>query len=140
MLDEHSFLGNGWSFEVMPDPVTGRIRMCGGEEDIAQAVRLILNTKHGERVMRPDFGCRLCDFAFESFSQSVRSEMIEEIKSALTLHEPRISDIEVEIDDTADDTDSGGRVVLDISYVVRATNNPYNLVFPFYIEEGGSGL
>lgn len=120
----------------MPDPVTGRIRMCGGEKDIAQAVRLILNTRLGERVMRPDFGCRLCDFAFESFSQSVRSEMIEEIKNALTLHEPRISDIEVTIDDIARE----GHIVLDISYVVRATNNPYNLVFPFYIEEGGSGL
>lgn len=120
----------------MPDPVTGRIRMCGGEEDIAQAVRLILNTRLGERVMRPDFGCRLCDFAFESFSQSVRSEMIEEIKTALTLHEPRISDIEVTIDDIVRE----GHIVLDISYVVRATNNPYNLVFPFYIEEGGSGL
>lgn len=135
-MDDHSFLGNGWSFEIMPDPVTGRIRMCGGEEDIAQAVRLILNTRLGERVMRPDFGCRLCDFAFESFSQSVRSEMIEEIKNALTLNEPRISDIEVTIDDIARE----GHIVLDISYVVRATNNPYNLVFPFYIEEGGSGL
>lgn len=135
-MDEHSFLGNGWSFDVMPDPVTGRIRMCGGVDDIAQAVRLILNTKRGERVMRPDFGCRLCDFAFEAFSESVRAEMIEEVKTALIMHEPRISDIEVTIDDTA----SEGRIVLDISYVVRATNNLYNLVFPFFIEEGGSGL
>ncbi len=138
-MDDHSFLGNGWSFEVTPDPVTGRIRMCGGEDDIAQSVRLILNTRRGERVMRPDFGCRLCDFAFESFSQSVRSEMIEEVKNALILHEPRISDIEVTIDDNADDSVNEGRIVLDISYVVRATNNQYNLVFPFYIEEGGSG-
>lgn len=135
-MDDHSFLGNGWSFEVMPDPVTGRIRMCGGEDDIAQAIRLILNTRRGERVMRPDFGCRLCDFAFESFSQSVRSEMIDEIETALTLHEPRIRDIEVTIGDIAPE----GHIILDISYVVRATNNPYNLVFPFYIEEGGSGL
>ncbi|MCH5208712.1 MAG: GPW/gp25 family protein [Oscillospiraceae bacterium] len=120
----------------MPDPVTGRIRMCGGEDDIAQAIRLILNTRRGERVMRPDFGCRLCDFAFESFSQSVRSEMIEEIKTALIMHEPRISDIEVTIDEFAPEE----RIVLDISYVVRSTNNQYNLVFPFYIEEGGSGL
>lgn len=135
-MEDHSFLGNGWSFDVMPDPATGRIRMCGGEDDIAQAVRLILNTKKGERVMRPDFGCRLSDFAFESFSQSVRSEMTEEIKNALIMHEPRISDIEVTIDDLSHE----GRIVLDISYVVRATNNPYNLVFPFYIEEGICGL
>lgn len=120
----------------MPDPVTGRIRMCGGDDDIAQAVRLILNTKRGERVMRPDFGCRLCDFAFEAFSESVRSEMIEEVKTALIMHEPRISDVEVTIDDIATE----GRIVLNISYVVRTTNNPYNLVFPFFIEEGGSGL
>ena len=135
-MDDHSFLGNGWSFDVMPDPVTGRIRMCGGDDDIAQAVRLILNTKRGERVMRPDFGCRLCDFAFEAFSESVRSEMIEEVKNALIMHEPRISDVEVTIDDIAPE----GRIVLNISYVVRTTNNPYNLVFPFFIEEGGSGL
>ena len=135
-MDDHSFLGNGWSFEVMPDPVTGRIRMCGGDDDIAQAVRLILNTKRGERVMRPDFGCRLCDFAFEAFSESVRAEMIEEVKTALVMHEPRISDIDVTIDDIAPE----GRIVLDISYNVRATNNPYNLVFPFFIEEGSGGL
>lgn len=135
-MDEHSFWGSGWSFEVMPDPVTGRIRMCSKEDDIAQAVRIILNTRRGERVMRPDFGCRLCDFAFESFSQSVKSEMIEEIKTALTLHEPRITDVEVEVEDPAPE----GRVVLNISYVIRTTNNRYNLVFPFYIEEGGSGL
>lgn len=135
-MDDHSFLGNGWGFEVAPDSVTGRIRMCGGEDGVAQSVRIILNTKKGERVMRPDLGCRLCDFAFETFTQSVRCEIAEEIKNALTLHEPRISDIEVAVRDGA----SEGRIVLDISYVVRATNNPYNLVFPFYIEEGGSGL
>lgn len=135
-MNEHSFLGNGWSFEVMPDRITGRIRMCQGEDDIAQAVRLILNTRRGERVMRPDFGCRLCDFAFETLSQSVRSEIIEEIKNSLTLHEPRISGIEVTIDDIT----PNGCVVFNISYVVRAVNSPYNLVFPFYIEEGGSGL
>ncbi len=129
-------MGNGWSFEVMPDPVTGKIRMCAGEDDIAQSVRIILNTRRGERAMRPDFGCRLCDFAFEALTQSVRSAMTEEIKSALTLHEPRICDIEAEIEDYTPE----GRVVFSISYVVRATNNPYNMVFPFYLEEGGSGL
>lgn len=135
-MNDHSFLGNGWSFEVMPDPVTGRIRMCGGEDDVAEAVRLILSTRRGERVMRPNFGCRLCDFAFETLSQSVRCEMIEEIKNALTLHEPRIGGIEVSFADGAPE----GQVVFEISYTVRATNNAYNLVFPFYMEEGGSGL
>ncbi len=135
-MEEFSFLGTGWSFEVMPDPVTGRIRMRSGEDDIAEAVRLILNTRCGERAMRPDFGCRLCDFAFEVFSQSVRSAMIEEIKTALARHEPRIQDVEVETEDLS----SEGRIIFHIGYTVRATNNAYNIVFPFYLEEGGSGL
>lgn len=132
ILEDRSFLGRGWSFDVKPDRITGRIRMCSGEDDIAQAIRLILNTRKGERAMHPDFGCRLCDFAFESFSQATRSAMVHEIKSALILHEPRIQDIQV----TVDDGNSEGCLKFNISYVVRATNNPYNLVFPFYLEEG----
>ena len=94
-MDDRSFLGRGWSFDVKPDRITGRICMCSGEDDIAQAVRLILNTKKGERAMRPDFGCKLYSFAFESFSQSVCSAMVQEVKNALIMHEPRIQDIQV---------------------------------------------
>ena len=50
-MDDRSFLGRGWSFDVKPDRITGRICMCSGEDDIAQAVRLILNTKKGESVL-----------------------------------------------------------------------------------------
>lgn len=132
-MDDRSFLGRGWSFDVKPDRITGRICMCIGEDDIAQAVRLILNTKKGERAMRPDFGCKLYSFAFESFSQSVCSAMVQEVKNALIMHEPRIQDIQV----TIDESNTEGCLMINISYVVRATNNPYNLVFPFYLEEGG---
>lgn len=81
----------------------------------------------------PDFGCKLYSFAFESFSQSVCSAMVQEVKNALIMHEPRIQDIQV----TIDESNTEGCLMINISYVVRATNNPYNLVFPFYLEEGG---
>ena len=127
------FLGCGISFPPRVDPVTGRMQMCSGEEDIKEAVRLILFTGKGERVMRPDFGCGIRRYAFSSMSMMDRKGMEEEIKTALVRYEPRITDVEVAVDCGRINE---GVAEIQIGYVVRATNNPYNLVFPYYINEG----
>jgi phage baseplate assembly protein W len=59
--------------------------------------------------------------------------MRQEIIDALVMWEPRIKDIEVTIDDSQSEV---GQIIINISYVVRSTNNPFNLVFPYYINEG----
>ena len=61
------------------------------------------------------------------------SQMEKSIKEALIKWEPRIRDISVEV---SQDTPQDGKALISISYVVRSTNNPYNLVFPFFINEG----
>ena len=127
------FLGCGISFPPRVDPVTGRMQMCSGEEDIKEAVRLILFTGKGERVMRPDFGCGIRRYAFSSMSMMDRKGMEEEIRTALVRYEPRIIDVEVSVDCGRINE---GVAEIRIGYVVRATNNPYNLVFPYYINEG----
>lgn len=127
------FLGTGFSFPVQADPLSGRIRMASEEEDIRQAVRIILMTGKGERVMRPDFGCRIYDYAFGTTDCTSLSRMKNAVEEALRLWEPRIIDVEAEV--TVADGESG-LLMIEISYVVRSTNNPYNLVFPFYINEG----
>ncbi len=126
------FLGCGIHFPPRPDPVTGVLRMSGYEEDIKEAIRIILMTRRGERVMRPEFGCGIHDFAFSTMDYATLSQIEKSVKDALILWEPRIRDVEV------DAKIGRGEGVLDISisYVVRTTNNPYNLVFPFYISEG----
>lgn len=53
------FLGTGWKFPVEVDEITGRIKMSSYEEDIQEAIGIILKTRKGERMMRPDFGCEL---------------------------------------------------------------------------------
>ena len=130
------FLGRGWSFPVGVDPATGRVVSASSEEDIRQAIRLILGTGKGERMMRPEFGCSLRSFVFDHMDYTTQTQMEREAQEALIRWEPRITDVQVRVErDPGDD----GCVLLHISYVVRATNNPYNLVYPYYINEGLEG-
>lgn len=131
-INVKAFLGTGWKFPVEADSATGRIRMSSAEENIEESVRIILGTKKGERMMEPEFGSRLSDFAFETVDYTTLYSMKREVEKALTRWEPRITDIQAEVSDERIDR---GILMIHISYVVRSTNNPYNLVYPFYINE-----
>lgn len=132
-----SFLGRGFKFPVQVDEATGRFKMASYEEDIQEAIFIILNTRVGERPMRPQFGCRIYDYLFESMSYSVISSMAEAVREALLMWEPRIDEIQV---DVLTERLAEGIADIQIQYVVRRTNNPYNLVYPFYLSEGlGAG-
>lgn len=133
MMQMAGFLGSGLRFPPEVDPATGRFRMCEGEEDIRQAIYLILMTRKNERAMMPDFGCDLHDNVFELPDAATMGMMRQEIIDALVLWEPRITDIEVGVDL---DEIHAGKVSIQIGYTVRATNNPNNLVFPYYLYEG----
>ncbi len=129
----NAFLGRGFRFPVQVDPITGKVQTSEYEEDIKEAIYIILMTKKGERVMKPEFGCGVHDYAFGTMDYTTLSRMESEIREALNLWEPRIKDLQVNvvIDDVKD-----GCVLINIGYNVRSTNNPYNLVFPFYMNEG----
>ena len=129
------FLGRGWKFPVTVDPATGRILDSSYEEDIAEAVRLILLTGRGERMMKPEFGCNIRSYMFDYLDYTTQVQLEQEVENALIRWEPRITDIQVEAQWSEDST----CIYIHISYVVRATNNPYNLVFPYYIQEGLEG-
>lgn len=131
-INVKAFLGTGWKFPVEADSATGRIQMSSAEENIEESVRIILGTKKGERMMEPEFGSRLSDFAFETVDYTTLYSMKREVEKALTRWEPRITDIQAEVSDERIDK---GILMIHISYVVRSTNNPYNLVYPFYINE-----
>lgn len=127
------FLGTGFKFPIQVDPSTGRMRTSSHEEDIKEAIAIILNTRRGERVMNPDFGCGIHEYAFGLADFTTLSLMRREVINSLTMWEPRIKDIEVSVDDSQSEI---GRIIINISYLVRSTNNPFNLVFPYYINEG----
>ena len=128
-----NFLGSGWKFPPEVDFATGRAQTVSEEEDIAEAVRIILFTRKGERVMRPDFGCGIQEFVFMTMDYGTVREMEREIVNSLIAWEPRIIDPEAEV---GLERLQEGLVEIRVSYVVRSTNNPFNLVFPYYIQEG----
>jgi len=130
------FLGRGWSFPPRVDPVTGRFVMCSGEEDIRQSIYIILMTRFNERAMTPDFGSGLQNFVFELPDAASMALLRNEVITSLIRWEPRIIDVDAQIDIKRI---INGVVMIDITYVVRATNNPGNLVFPYYLYEGAGG-
>lgn len=130
--DVKSFLGTGWKFPIEVDSATGRIRMSSYEENIEESVRIILGTRKGERVMEPEFGSRLHEYAFEEADYTTRYSMKNEVEHALARWEPRITDIRAEV---SDDRIEEGVLLIQIQYVIRSTNSPYNLVYPFYLHE-----
>ena len=127
------FLGTGWRFP--PSLGDGEIALAAGPEDVREAVLLILQTDPGERVMRPDYGCGLRSLAFEPINTGTLALARHRIEEGLTTWEPRIDVDEVVV--SADDAESG-KLVAEIRYRVRSTNTFYNLVYPFYLQEGRS--
>lgn len=106
--------------------------MVSDEEDIAESLRIIFSTNIGERFLHPDFGTDFSYFQFKPVDLSTHTLMREWIEDAILLFEPRVELISVRIDPEHNE----GRLLINILYEIKATNNRYNLVFPFYINEG----
>ena len=123
------FLGRGWAFPLRPD-ASGALAWAALEEDVAQAVEIVLMTRVGERAMRPGFGSAVAKHLFDPGSLQYLGLVETAVKDALRDWEPRIQLLGVSATpDAADET----RVLVDIDYVVRRTNSRANLVFPFYL-------
>jgi len=126
------FLGRGWKFPVNVSPAE-RILMSEHEADIKEAIWIILSTSKGERVMRHEFGCGIYEFVFDVINTATMGLIEASVREALTLWEPRIElvNVNVSVEKAAE-----GKLLISIDYRVRSTNNEFNLVFPFYLEEG----
>ncbi|MDH0867506.1 GPW/gp25 family protein [Mitsuaria sp. GD03876] len=128
-----TFLGQGWAFPVGIE--AGQTATAAYDEDVRQAILIIVGTNPGERVMRPDFGAGLNAFVFEPLNPSTLEAIRQRVLEALVDWEPRIDVTAVTA--VADVADTG-KVRIEMSYRVRATNSHANLVYPFYLEEGSA--
>lgn len=127
-------LGSGLGFPLRVD-AAGGIALSHDDEDVREAILLILGTARGERPMRPEFGCGIHDFVFESVDAHTMGRLEAEIRIALDRWEPRIRVLDIDFS-----LERGGTgpalddiVVIDISYRLRDTNDVRNLVYPFYL-------
>jgi phage baseplate assembly protein W len=131
----YDFVGAGWAFPLGVD-ARGGISLARRDQEIEQAIRLVLATYPGERPMRPEFGSRIRDYVFRSATIDTAAELSEEVHNALLRWEPRI--VVEAVDVTVDDYDRS-RLYIDVSYTIKGTNDRRNLVFPFYtIPDDGS--
>lgn len=126
------FLGVGVGFPINLTQDKIDIARAEYEESVRQSIWIIIGTAKGERVMRPDFGCGIHDLVFEVNTPSTVGKIAQTIQSALLEFEPRIDVLDVQVA-TASDID-GDKLLINIDYQVRATNNVFNLVYPFYLQ------
>jgi phage baseplate assembly protein W len=127
-----AFLGVGWSFPV--SATAGEIATAAYEEDVRQAILIILQTNPGERVMRPDFGAGLRDFLFEPVDAATMTLLQTRVQESLIDWEPRI-DVQSVVVAASNQLNA---LDIEIAYQVRATNTAANLVYPFFLQEGAS--
>lgn len=129
MSDAANFIGRGITFPMRVDQ-SGSIAMGAGADDIDANLKVVLITAPGERVMRPQFGCRIWDLVFEPINANTLGLMSEAVKDAVSQWEPRVDLLDVVI--TPDSGDIG-RVQIELRFRVKATNDVRNLVHPFYV-------
>ena len=132
------FIGAGWAFPLRTDR-TGSIALVNREREIEESIQLILATAPGERPMRPEFGCAIHDFVFAPADAATAGQIAFEVRSALERWEPRIDLVDVQVQFDAVDE---GTLYVEVRYAIRGTNDPRNLVFPFYVipaHEGTGG-
>jgi Bacteriophage baseplate protein W len=130
------FIGAGWAFPLRTTAASG-VALVTGEREIVESIQLILATAPGERPMRPAFGCGIHDYVFAPADENTAGQIGFEVRTALDRWEPRIdvTDVVIEFDE-----EDSGVLYIDIRYTFRDTNDPRNLVFPFYVipEEPGA--
>lgn len=132
MIDDNKFLGNGWSFPPQFYNGGDQIAMVAGEKDIEQSLAILFTTSLDERVMKSNYGCSLKNYVFENMNQRLLTDIKNAISNAILNHEPRIAVDAVELDNTDPEK---GLIHIKVAYTVRMTNNRFNLVYPFYINE-----
>jgi phage baseplate assembly protein W len=123
------FIGAGWAFPLRTDSAGG-IALVTRDREIEESIRLILGTAYGERPMRPEFGCGIHDEIFGLADAATFGRIAADVRRSLRRWEPRIHVRDVDV--TPDPQDQS-TLYIDIRYTIGSTNDPRNLVFPFYV-------
>jgi phage baseplate assembly protein W len=136
-MANRNIIGRGWRFPVKPG-ADGRLHYLGGDagenaEKIRQSVWILLSTAPGERLMLPDFGCGIHDLVFEPNTAALRGTVQVKVQEALQRWEPRIDVLDVQVDSPPEERNL---LNIRIDYRIRANNSIYNLVYPFFFNEG----
>jgi phage baseplate assembly protein W len=125
----NEIIGRGWTFPLKIDS-QGGISLTTERNEIEQSIIIILSTEIGQRVMRPRFGSRLHEIIFAPNNDYTADLARRYVEEALRMWEPRISNLNI---DVKPDPQEHSRLLIDINYQIKATNDRRSLVYPFYL-------
>lgn len=132
MSNAKDFIGIGWSFPPSFNRELGEVETTNLYDDIKKSLEILLTTRPGERVMQPKYGCYLESLMFDSLDTGTKTIIKERIRTAILYFEPRIEAKKITIDDS---NQNEGVLLIQVEYIVSATNSRFNFVFPFYSSE-----
>ncbi len=125
---QSAYLGTGWTFPVKIN-LQGTFKLSAAGQNIKESIAIILGTKLGERVYRPNFGCRLSELAFAPMNSQTLLLIRLYVREALEMWEPRIVLDRVYTEPNPRE----GRVNIIIEYHPKDTYDSRSLVYPFYL-------
>ncbi len=122
------YIGAGFAFPVRLN-VQGSLQLNASTPNLEESIKIILGTKLGERVYRPNFGSRLSELVFEPMNTQTMVLVRLYIEEALKIWEPRITlkNILTIPDPTI------GKVDIEILYIPKDSYDSRSMVYPFYL-------
>jgi hypothetical protein len=123
------YLGRGLAFPLRVN-ARGEIALASGERDVEQSIKIVLGTRPGERVMRPEFGCRAHERLFEPRNAATETLIQQDVFEALERWEPRI---EVQSVQVFTDEGPDGAFWVEIDYTIKTTHDQRSIVYPFFL-------
>ncbi|MCB9076726.1 MAG: GPW/gp25 family protein [Anaerolineaceae bacterium] len=142
----NEIIGRGWAFP--PKIEANGVALTTEQNEIEQAIQIILMTPIGQRVMRPEFGSRLLELLFEPNNSHTAARARRYVEEALERWEPRINIKDVRVSPNYISVSpnykqdnkkvSSPQLMIEIDYEVKSTHDKRSLVYPFYLipEEG----
>ena len=128
---ETDFLGKGFAFPLQINS-RGGIQESRYAQKVREAILTVLETQHGERLMRPTFGCNLKSLVFAPNNTATANLARHYVEEGLSAWEPRIDLEEIIVEND----NEKGCLLIHVRYRLKATSEPQNLVYPFYRLEG----
>lgn len=127
-MSDQGFVGFGFAYPMGVDD-QGGMAMVTGTANVERSIRLIIGTAYGERPMRPEFGCGIHDLIFDLASPELITQIQLQVKASLRRWETRAEIISV----TASFDDDRTTIQIQVTYRIKGSYDPRNLLVPFYV-------
>lgn len=117
---------------LLPSP-RGTLDLVTDEDAVRQAILMLVSTRPGERVMRPEYGCHLFRLAFAPNDDTTAGLAIHYVRRALQRWEPRVEVVSL---DALPHPQQEGRLDIELRYRLRRGGGADRMTLAFDLASG----